>query len=126
MKTVTTLLIAGVVSLGAMATQESTAAPGYFFDFNAPHVTAQVGSRIGVQVFSDSKVKGIKLFNASDAVISVQDTVSLDVVTLAPGMQLGMSCDSVRHLALSSERDVAYESVSCGSVLRFANQGGQQ
>lgn len=126
MKTVTTLLIAGMISLGAMVSQESNAAPGYFFDFDAPHVTARVGSRIDVRVFSDSNVKGIKLFNASDAVISVQDTVSLDILTLAPGMQLGMSCDSVRHLVLSNDRDVAYESVNCGSVLRFANQGGQQ
>ena len=85
-----------------------------------------VGTAAVVRIYANDSEDGIRLYNVSDSSVTVQDTVTLDTLTLAPGMQLGLSCNAERHLAVSSGRDVVYHSVHCGSELRVMKQGGQQ
>lgn len=120
------VLVSVLVALG-ICTAHAASKPGYRFpDHGKPQATAVIGNHTQVQVFHGVAGAGIRLHNVTSNSISVQDTVSLDTIMLAPGAQISMACESGRHLALSVGRDVVHESVSCGSELRMTRQGGQQ
>lgn len=120
-------LLAGALLALGICTAHAAGGPGFrFADHGKPQATAEIGSLASVKIFHGVAGDGIRLHNVTASSITVQDTVNLDTVTLAPGMRIGIACSSVRHLALSVGRDVTYESVRCGSELRFSSQGGQQ
>lgn len=122
-----TLLAGVLIALGICTAHAAGTAPSFRFpDHGKPQTTTTIGNYAHVQVFHDVAGAGIRLHNVTNTSISVQDTVSLDMLTLAPGMRISMACESMRHLAISVGRHVAYEAVSCGSELRFSSQGGQQ
>ena|SRR5690606_17845126 len=114
--------LAAVLALpGAMAGE-----PARFVELHEPDAVRTLGEEARVLVFRDGSAAGVRLHNASDVEIHVQDVVSLSNLVLAPGMQLSLSCESARHLAVSVDNNVVYESVTCGSMLRFADAGGAQ
>lgn len=114
--------LAAVLALqGAMAGE-----PARFIDLDRPDAVRTLGEEARVFVFRDGVASGVRLHNASTVEIHVQDVVSLSNLVLAPGMQLSLSCESARHLAVSVDSDVVYESVACGSMLRFDDAGGAQ
>lgn len=110
-----------------VAAPQVIAAPPRFVDLAMPDFTAGLGDQLLVSRFSLTDGEGVKLRNAGSLPVTVQDTLSLATLTLAPGMQVGLSCDAVRHLALSLDDSVVYESAPCGSLLRITDsQGGAQ
>lgn len=119
--------LCGIAVALTIAAPHVTAGSARFVDLAAPAFTSSLGERLLVNRFSLDDARGIKLRNAGNLSVQVQDTVSLATVTLAPGTQIGLSCDTVRHLALSVDGSVVYESVPCGSLVRITDsKGGTQ
>ncbi|HEX6929301.1 MAG TPA: hypothetical protein VF267_08630 [Gammaproteobacteria bacterium] len=101
-------------------------APARFIDLDKPQVTRVIGTDVALKVFGGAADGGVRLHNTGAVEIRIQDTVSLSTLNLAPGMRLSLQCDSARHFALSTGSDVVYESVVCGSLLRFSSDNGGQ
>lgn len=117
----------GTVFALVVAAPQAVADPPRFVDLATPDVTAMLGEKLLVNRFSLGGAGGVKLRNAGSLPVKVEDTVSLVSLTLSPGTQIGLSCDAVRHLALSVDDSVVYESVPCGSLLRITDsRGGAQ
>lgn len=120
--TIVGVLIAGCLALSSAMADE----PARFVELDRPDAVRSLGETSALLVFREASATGVRLHNASDVAIRIQDVVSLATLTLAPGMQLSMACESVRHLAASVNGNVVYESAPCGSLLRFADAGGVQ
>ncbi|HEX7048514.1 MAG TPA: hypothetical protein VF275_13185 [Gammaproteobacteria bacterium] len=117
--------IVGVLMAGCLAFSIAMAdEPAHFVELDRPDAVRSLGETSRLLLFRDASASGVRLQNASDVAIHIQDVVSLATLTLAPGMQLSLACESMRHLAVTVNDNVVYESASCGSLLRFADAGG--
>ena len=106
-----------------VAAMHASAAPPMVSDKGEAASTAVIG-QMTMKRFESADERGVKLHNTGTETITVQDIVRMTTLTLTPGTQIGLKCDSVRHLALSVDDAVTYESVACGNRLEFSNTDG--
>lgn len=99
------------------------AEPTRFIDLAKATEKVSLGNDGEIAIYAKAGERGIRLVNSSAATITVRDSKSSSTIVMEPGMRMGLSCKSLRSLVFLVQDDIIYRDVSCGSMVRFGDEG---